>query len=259
MYHHCGPKARIVLIGSKLDLAAEHREVQYAEGKAKALKEGWPFIENSSLSQENLKETFDTLIKVALDEYECEEDRKGVLAAIDNCLGRVAAKLCCLKGGDDEDEDTGQHEKPIFCLHASGGLLYSGARDCTVRTWDTRRGTCKYVVDQHDDQIYDIKTWKGKLVTASADGAARVFDGEELLCKMEHTAEVNQLQIFPETDRLFSASGDKTIICWDLHTGTKQHVYNQSPSPVNCLGVHSSSGGAAGLILAGCADGLSWH
>ncbi|KAK1278664.1 Zinc finger CCCH domain-containing protein 59 [Acorus gramineus] len=68
-----------------------------------------------------------------------------------------------------------EHADSISCLAVSGGLIYSGSWDKTLKVWRVSDLKCLESIKAHDDAINGLVAHKGEVFTASADGKIKVW------------------------------------------------------------------------------------
>lgn len=149
----------------------------------------------------------------------------------------------------------------VECVDCSGGYLAMGSSDGTVRIWRVSDG--ELVVEQqlHIGSISVVKInpaiWV--LFAGSTTGRIGAFPIPELYSSGEpdriwgiHSLKINDIAISAAGNRIFSASQDKTVKCYDYATDCEIFAVNL-PTPVNCLALsHNESilycGGTDGVI-----------
>ena len=60
------------------------------------------------------------------------------------------------------------HMLPVRCVCSSGGILFTGSEDCTLRRWDATK-SCSHVGTGHLDWVTGVITHGDAVFTASAD------------------------------------------------------------------------------------------
>jgi dynein assembly factor with WDR repeat domains 1 len=76
-------------------------------------------------------------------------------------------------------------------------------------------GTCVHTLRGHNDEILDVSfnVTGTKLVTASADGNARIYNTMTGACQTVlagHEGEISKVAFNPQGSRILTASSDKT-------------------------------------------------
>lgn len=94
----------------------------------------------------------------------------------------------------------------------------------SLQVWDVQSGTCVHTLRGHNDEILDVtfNTTGSKLVTASADGNARVYNTMTGACQAilsGHEGEISKVAFSPQGSRVLTASSDKSARIWETETG----------------------------------------
>ncbi|KAH6784826.1 Transducin/WD40 repeat-like superfamily protein [Perilla frutescens var. hirtella] len=71
-----------------------------------------------------------------------------------------------------------EHSDSISCLAVSGGLIYSGSWDKTIKVWRMSDFRCLESIKAHDDAINGLVASNGVVYSASADGKIKVWGKE---------------------------------------------------------------------------------
>jgi len=109
--------------------------------------------------------------------------------------------------------------------------------------WDIGTGKCVETLRGHLDEVLDISfnSTGTKLVTASADSTARVYNVHNGACtailqgKFEkrfddsivcvgHDAEISKVSFNPQGSKIITASADKTARIWSAEVGDELQV-----------------------------------
>ncbi|KAH3758879.1 Rac1 protein [Pelomyxa schiedti] len=232
--HHC-PKAHLVIAGNKCDLD-DKRKVSYAQGEAYARNMGAPFFECSALTQRNLKDVFDTIIKLGL----------GLMGP---SRKQQKSRPCCmcLALSSENEKPTGQHHDAIWCIEVDPPYLYSGGRDSDIFVWNIQSGHLAARLIGHTGQVYQIISKDSVLFSCSSDSSVRIWKNLSFYTALSHRESVNSIQLVD--DYLFSASNDRYIIQWSATKYIQEKQYVGSVSGINTLQVVND------FIWGGCADG----
>jgi WD40 repeat protein len=113
------------------------------------------------------------------------------------------------------------HRQGVTALVASGTTLVSGSYDETLIAWNTERWTKRRRIRAFVPNAMTIAG--GRLAAGSHGGDLRVWDLEsfdEYARLPAHTDAVTGLVADSTGRRLFSASKDRRICCWDLDNGS---------------------------------------
>ncbi len=68
------------------------------------------------------------------------------------------------------------HEDPVYCLAIFDGKLFSGSWDRTVKVWDLKTGEWTATLAGHVDEVWSLATFDGKLYSGSKDCTINVWD-----------------------------------------------------------------------------------
>lgn len=71
-----------------------------------------------------------------------------------------------------------EHADSISCLAVSGGFIYSGSWDKTLKVWRISDFRCVESIKAHDDAINGLAASKGIVYSASADGRIKAWERE---------------------------------------------------------------------------------
>lgn len=114
------------------------------------------------------------------------------------------------------------HQGPVFSLKYSknGAMLLSGSVDKSVIVWDTKTGTMKQHVKQHEGAVLDV-SWRTdtSFATCSTDKTIHIYklDRDTPLRRLTgHHGEVNCINWAPSGKLLASCSDDCTAKIWSL-------------------------------------------
>jgi len=93
--------------------------------------------------------------------------------------------------------------------------LATASHDTGICVWDFATGEHLFTLTLHTDYVYDLVAWDDKLVSASRDGTARVWDPDQgaCLCILEHPAFVTAVAVFE--GKLVTACADGLLRLWD--------------------------------------------
>jgi WD40 repeat protein len=141
------------------------------------------------------------------------------------------------------------HRAAINTVHFSpdGRLLVTTSQDSTARVWDARTGTPLGEPMRHSRTVRNPGPRRGvssayfsadgrRVVTASSDGTARVWDalsGSPLTEPMRHSDVVVRATFSPDSRRVLTASFDSTARIWDARTGEPLGEAMRHPSYLN--------------------------
>jgi WD40 repeat protein len=152
-------------------------------------------------------------------------DEEGVCTVWDAQSGE---QMLTLEGHSDE--------LYVLAWNPDGTKILTAGWDGTGRVWDAATGDELTLLRGHGSGIAWAE-WQprrqpstlepiddGFILTASADGTARVWDaesGEELARLVGHTAGLNQAQWSPDGSQVVTASEDGTARIWDVRERTE--------------------------------------
>jgi len=128
-----------------------------------------------------------------------------------------------------------------------GQLLYSGSKDCSVRSWDLRSGRCVASLSLHRDYILCMAardhpaSGEGVLVTGgAADHAVILYDIDTagaITCRHQmsgHSGWVTCVELSADCGRVITGSKDCHVNIWDAETGQLLRRMVQD-SEITCL------------------------
>lgn len=176
-------------------------------------------------------------LKYRVDKFSCQEE----VAGLDVSDSYIVAQYFLEPSIDVFDRQTGKllhrlegHEYGGQAVKIYGDLLYSGAKDCYLRSWDLREGDCVQEVKHHRDYILCLAVRNvdlpglGERSTCLVTGGAAdhlivVYSTDDSgsldkrLLLSGHTGWVTCLQV---TDTaIISGSKDCSIRMWDICSG----------------------------------------
>jgi guanine nucleotide-binding protein subunit beta-2-like 1 protein len=120
--------------------------------------------------------------------------------------------------------------------------IASGGRDKNLKIWNTV-GECKFTVEQgaHTDWVSAVKFYQDAktpiVVSASFDKTIKVWDNHTMTLKhtfVGHKAQINSLDMAPNTSYLASGGKDGLAIMWNLVEG-KFLGQTEVDCPINCV------------------------
>ncbi|GAB7340330.1 hypothetical protein MBLNU457_6781t1 [Dothideomycetes sp. NU457] len=158
----------------------------------------------------------------------------------------------------------GQHDQSVLCLQfdQDQDIIVSGGSDSYVIIWKFSDGrVIRKLTDAHDESVLNLRFDDRFLVTCSKDkliklwnrheifsddpiiptfvlprfqGLARPIKEYSLIATLEgHNAAVNAVQILG--NHIVSASGDRSIILWDINEGRKIREFSGHAKGIACV------------------------
>lgn len=162
------------------------------------------------------------------------------------------------------------HEASVLCLQfdprpgEQRDVIISGGSDNLVIVWRFSTGEILHRFEAHNESVLNLRFDDRYLITCSKDKTIRIwnrypilpndplvparvrsafmteFDSEKLLpaytlldTLIGHQAAVNAVQI--NGDVIVSASGDRTIKSWDIHTGAHKKSFSGHTKGIACV------------------------
>lgn len=152
-------------------------------------------------------------------------------------------------------------EQNIGIVHSlvfnqNGNFLVSGSSDKTVRIWNPITGSCKRILNGHEQAVLAVilSPDQQNVISASADKTIRIWkinEYEKPQVLTGHSDWVTCLALTPDGKILVSGSTDKTIKFWKLETGELIKTLTEHSAAIFSVMVHPD-----GEILAsGSIDG----
>ncbi|CCW62622.1 unnamed protein product [Phytomonas sp. EM1] len=140
---------------------------------------------------------------------------------------------------------------PGLKLIGGYSCIVSGSNDHHVVVWDSETAGVRAVLDGHAQGVCHgtfvgatnaanggVDPSHGDIVTGDWAGVCHVFDhtsGRIKLSYTKHATAIRGLAHLPTTRLVVSASGDKTIHAWDVHTGLTRRVFRGHADVVQCV------------------------
>jgi WD40 repeat protein len=128
-----------------------------------------------------------------------------------------------------------------LCLGFTGEVLFSGWEDGRLRAHDAEDGALLWTIDNcHRGGVYALTiSNNGKfIVTGGEQGEVRCWElrTREMIRHLKgHAMAVTSLQMAADDSRVFSASRDRSILCWDLMQGVHTATITQRTGGINAL------------------------
>jgi len=191
-------------------------------------------------------------VKYAVHKFSCQDEVTG----LDVSENYIVAQYFLEPSIDVFDRKT---QKLLHRLegHEYGGqavciyrdLLYSGSKDCSLRSWDLKDGDCIQEARHHKDyiQCVTVKTVNmpglGEEMTCLVTGGAA--DHMAIVYKTDPTGRLDRrfsltghggwvTQVYLTNTMIVTGSQDKTVRMWDLATGDLLQTFIQD-GEISCL------------------------
>ncbi|MCA8973490.1 MAG: protein kinase, partial [Planctomycetes bacterium] len=114
-----------------------------------------------------------------------------------------------------------------LCWSADGSALFVALQSGEFVRWQWREGIVTKVTG-HEQAIVEVAILPatGELVSASLDGAVRIYDAATLSPRQvfRHGAQLSRLAISPDSATLVSIGWDQQLMVWDRVTGARRGV-----------------------------------
>jgi WD40 repeat protein len=139
----------------------------------------------------------------------------------------------------DQNEESRRERLQYAVFSPDNKFILTSSRNGVATTWEEKNG--KFVVKRelkgHGDVIYTAfyNRIGDRIVTASADGTAKVWDaatGDCLQTLRGHLDRVRQAVFNYKGDRVATASSDNLAIIWDWKTGKREHILRGHSAPI---------------------------
>jgi len=158
----------------------------------------------------------------------------------------------------------GQHDQSVLCLQfdQDQDIIVSGGSDSYVIIWKFSDGSViRRMTDAHDESVLNLRFDDRFLVTCSKDKFIKLWNRHEifsndpiiptfvlpqfqglaqpireysLIATLEgHNAAVNAVQILG--NHIVSASGDRSIVLWDINEGRKIREFSGHAKGIACV------------------------
>ncbi|KAJ1556297.1 hypothetical protein HK405_003049 [Cladochytrium tenue] len=148
-----------------------------------------------------------------------------------------------------------EHTNAVSCLAFTGGCVYSGSKDGTIKEWDVETGKCLRTFVGHTRWVRAICVGNGRLFSGSWDDTVREWDLETGSCvrvfEGAHDLGINAVLVDEEGGRLYSGSDDRTVAVYSLDSGEAVDTWHVPGSgSVTALAAVGSSLPAAAVAVA---------
>eukprot|EP00039_Didymoeca_costata_P019380 m.337315 g.337315 ORF g.337315 m.337315 type:complete len:409 (+) comp18099_c0_seq1:207-1433(+) len=200
-------------------------------------------------------------------------DDKGEQMA--SCSADMTVRLWSFEGFECTKTLRGHdHNISSVCFVPGGGMVVSASRDKTIRVWETATGYCSKIIRGHDDWVRAVRVSPDgqSIATCSNDQSCRLFDlnsGDERHEMRGHSHVVECIAWAPEAAKqpistaftgvekddsligpfMASAGRDKTIVVWDVSSGSNLFTLRGHDNWIKGLVFHPG-----GKLLLSCAD-----
>ncbi|KAI9324791.1 quinon protein alcohol dehydrogenase-like superfamily [Zopfochytrium polystomum] len=115
------------------------------------------------------------------------------------------------------------HSNAVSCVAVTGGCIYSGSKDGTIKEWDIESGKCLRTFVGHTRWVRSICVGNGRIFSGSWDDTVREWDLETGSCVRvfdgAHDLGINAVLVDEEANRLYSGADDRSIAVYNLNTG----------------------------------------
>ena len=125
-----------------------------------------------------------------------------------------------------------------------GGILYSGSKDCSVRSWDLIAGRQLSCARDHRDYVLSLCVGAELCVSGgAADHLMIIYDTDhtgKLTARHKlsgHSGWVTCLDLTTDATRVVSGSKDHQVKVWDTKTGSLLLSLTQD-AEITCLSVY---------------------
>jgi WD40 repeat protein len=114
------------------------------------------------------------------------------------------------------------------------GNMITTCDDCTIRIWDTFSLDCRFFMEGHSKQVWDV-CWSGsgsKVISGSLDETVKVWSVSDKECSQTLTIStggpVNSVASSPDSTLIVTGSDNGTVKVFDAETGDFLHTISMN-------------------------------
>lgn len=136
--------------------------------------------------------------------------------------------LACLTG----------HTASVRAVSVYGRTIVSGSYDFSVRVWDAKTKSCKFVLHGHTSKVYTtaIDHERNRVLSGSLDSNVNIWDlntGAKHFSLTKHLSLVGLIQLSPQN--LVTGAADATVKIWDPETGEYKRQLEGHTGAITCF------------------------
>ena len=117
---------------------------------------------------------------------------------------------------------TGHTDEILGVLYPTPNTIISGALDGGLIVWDVPSGTRRYTLSNGDSKVVPLKAHDSMLVSATHDGAARIWDLQTGQCThvlQGHKERVSRAEFNADGSLLATGAHPGEMNIWNTKTG----------------------------------------
>jgi transcription initiation factor TFIID subunit 5 len=142
------------------------------------------------------------------------------------------------------------------CDSSNGSHILSVSADKTIRLWDLSRAACIAKYETGAGLAWDVSfnPFGYYFLTGHRSGVTSLYSIDHpgpLRLMTGHSSDVTCCTWHPQLTMIASGSDDRSVILWDIRSGSSIRSLIGSTSPISCISI--SNDGQA--LIAGCDDG----
>jgi F-box/WD-40 domain protein 7 len=133
-----------------------------------------------------------------------------------SCSDDQSVKMWDLQSYNNVKSLTDERDSKFLSLAVGNGYICAGTNHCWINVWELHSCVLERTLTGHSWEIWQLVIHQTLLFSGSFDHQIRIWDMNDWTCVRVlagHTGYIHAL-IVPDTNHVYSASGDKTIKFW---------------------------------------------